>query len=92
MLNWRRIVSSAAILTIAGGSGWAALKCFQNGAGFLGLIGSCLLLVSLLACVVALAPMSIIEKIFGPHRAPNDSVGAAEPDLWLSLFDFLTWW
>jgi len=54
-----------------------------GGPGVLALVGSVLLIAAPAFAIATMAPISLVEKIFGPHHAPNDSDDSSERWSWL---------
>jgi hypothetical protein len=71
----KRVIASLAMLTIAAGMGWCAIRGIVSGNSVLGLIGIVLLIAALGVVIAAIAPMRVVEKFLGPHRAPSASGG-----------------
>lgn len=87
MPTWRRIISSAALLVIATALGYAGIQCWRvviaGGPGVLALVGSVLLIAAPAFAVATVAPISLVENIFGPHHTPNDSSDSSERWSWI---------
>ena len=97
MPTWRRIISSVTILAVASAVGWGGIQCcragLNSGVGVVMIIGVAILLVAMAIALVTVAPIELVEKVFGPHSPPNDTVSDGSESLWSRRwFDLFMWW
>ena len=90
MPSWRRIISGIAIFIIASAFAYAGIQCIRfavlSGSSFVALLGFVLFSAGVAFAIAAVAPIAVVEKIFGPHRMPNatvDTPGRWSWMLWL---------
>ena len=78
----RRIISGIAIFIIASALAYAGIQCIRfaalTGSGFVALLGCVLFIAGVAFAIAAVAPIRIVEKIFGPHQTPNATIDTTE--------------